>query len=440
MKLNKILWLSARGMYERKLRVALTVLSVVIGVTAIVALISVVAGISASISHSLESIGPTTLYMMPSGSHIFTAADVAEIESLPNVSSVTPIVSFDANITEGGTTTTVTVYGISNYSLAGAIGSIDLYSGSVYNDTNLPYALVGYDVAFPTTTQTLPSVKIGEPIYLTMLVRSASSTITKSITLIPVGILNKYGTAAFVSPDGSVFVPLQVAESLSNTYSYTALLVKAKNVGSVNALDSLLSDIYGNDARILSVQAIASTVSSITGSLGLLLAAIAGISLLVAGISILSIMMVSVAERTHEIGILKSIGFKRKDVMTLFLSEGMIIGLAGGIIGVILGSAAAYAIPSLLSLGSSSPSGAAAPAAGAAGFRAGGGFGGGAVLGGVSGRTSSASASSFSFTPVISPVVIAVAILIAVVVSMLASAYPAWKASTIDPIRALRTE
>ncbi|MEM4839875.1 MAG: ABC transporter permease, partial [Candidatus Micrarchaeaceae archaeon] len=132
MKANDLFWLSTKGLKERKFRAALTILSVVIGVAAIVALISLVSGVSASISHSLESVGPTTLYMMPSGSHIFTDADIAEIESLPNVSSVTPVISFSGNLSEAGTSTTVTVYGVANTSLVGILGSINLLEGSAY--------------------------------------------------------------------------------------------------------------------------------------------------------------------------------------------------------------------------------------------------------------------------------------------------------------------
>lgn len=420
MRPHDLFRLSVKGLSERKLRTALTVLCVVIGVAAIVGLVSLVSGVSASISHELESIGPTTFYMVASPSHLLTAADVAVIESLPNVTSVVPIVSFSANITESGTQTTVTVYGIANYSLAGVLGKLDLYEGQQYNGTALPYAVVGHDVAFPNTGQLLPSVNINQPIYLT---EQGSSG--KSITLIPVGILNSYGSAAFISPDSSIFIPIQSAESITDRYSYSALLVKASNTGTVNAVSALLNAVYGNNARIISVQQLASTVSSIIGSLGLLLGAIAGISLLVAAISILSIMMVSVTERTHEIGILKAIGFKRRDVLALFLSEALIIGLLGGLIGSAIGVGISYALPGIFSGAPSStaPQGSTAQKV---------------FIGG--GASTSAASSSFTFTSVIDPTVIAIAILVAIAVSLLSSLYPAWKASTIDPISALRSE
>ncbi len=432
MKIKKVFLLGIKGISERKFRTMLTIMSIVIGVAAIVALVSLVAGISASISHSLESIGPTTLYMTPTKSHIFTAADIAEIESLPYVANVIPIISFNANVSEAGSESAVTVYGIMNYSIASAIGGINLYSGRSYNDTSTSYALVGYDVAFPTTSQSMPSVALNQPLYLQGLGANG-----KSITVIPLGILDQYGSSAFISPDSSIFIPLQAAESITNKYSYTTLLVKATNTSTVNQLYSLLENIYGNSARIISIQKIASTIASITGSLGILLGAVAGISLLVAGISILSIMMVSVTERAHEIGILKSIGFRRRDVMFLFLSEAIIIGFAGGIIGVALGAGGSYALPGLLSLGAGSHQSVQTPATAVGGgskF-----FGGGGGIFG-SNRSSQQSASPISFNPAVSPELAIMAIMIAIIVSVCASMYPAWKASTIDPIKALRSE
>ena len=134
-----------------------------------------------------------------------------------------------------------------------------------------------------------------------------------------------------------------------NKYSYNVLVIKATSLNSTSALSTLLSDVFGNSAIVLSVQSITSTVSSITGTLSLLLGSIGGISLIVAGIGILSIMMVSVSERTKEIGILKSIGFKQRDIMLLFLSEAVMIGVIGGMVGMVAGAGGSYVLPALLS-------------------------------------------------------------------------------------------
>lgn len=442
MDIKDTLWLGIKGISQRKVRTLLTVLTVAIGVAAIVALTSLVAGSSASITKSLESIGPSSIYMVPKPGHIFTSSDIAVIDSLPNVSGAIPMIRSSANVSINDQQITATIIGVNNYSLGKAIGSVNMYSGSTFNDSALPTALVGYDIAFPTTTQSTSSILLNEPMYLTQYGRSGSRT----ITLIPSGILDQYGSSIFVSPDSSIFVSLPEAESILNTYSYNIILVQATNVSTANSVDALLTTLYGNDAEILSVQAIASSVSSILGSITLLLGSIAGISLVVAGISILSIMMVSVTERTREIGILKSIGFKKREILMLFLSEALIIGLIGGIAGVAIGGGGAYALPALLSHSSSgSPSTqggsfqsqpAGGPAATGAGGRGGG--GGAFVAGG--GTRAPSSSSGVSLTPLVSVNLMVEAILIAIIVSILSSLYPAWKASTVDPIKALRTE
>lgn len=448
MKLRDTLWLGVKGISERKFRTALTILSVAIGVAAIVALISLVAGSSASITKSLESIGPASIYVVPRAGHIFTGADIALIQSLPNVSRVIPMIQSSATLSINGQSISATIIGVNNYSITQALGSLNMYEGSSFNNSELPLALIGHSIAFPTTGQATSSVLLNQPLYLTQ----GSGSSAKSITVIASGILNSYGSSLFISPDSSIFVSLPEAESLLSTYSYNVVLVQATNTTTAPAVDTLLTTIYGSSAEILSVQALAATVSSVIGSISLLLGSIAGISLIVAGISILSIMMVSVTERTREIGILKSIGFTKREVLTLFLAEAVVIGFVGGVFGVALGGGGAFLLPAILSH-ASSPSTSTATASSATSARSG--FTGGAPSSGgfVAGRgasgaggaaviasSSPSSSSSLSLTPQVTPTIIVGAILLAIIVSVLSSLYPAWKASTVDPIRALRTE
>ncbi|EET89952.1 MAG: FtsX-like permease family protein [Candidatus Micrarchaeales archaeon] len=436
MKINDTISLGLKGMSQRKLRTALTVLTVIIGVATIVSLISLVAGVSSSVSQSLSSIGPTTIYMSTRGpGSIFTNAQISEIESLPNVSSVIPMIRFSANVTElNGQSTSVTVIGIENTSLPSVLGSLNLAAGQPYQDNGEPLSIVGYSIAYPTGASG-PEVQSNEPLYLTNI---ASSAGTVTATTLPTGILSNYGTSFFVDPDTSIFMPISEAEGIVKRYSYNVLVVKASSLKSTNSLDTMLSDIFGNSAIILSVQSLTSTVESITGSISLLLGSIGGISLIVAGVGILSIMMVSVSERTKEIGILKSIGFKQHDIMMLFLSEALIIGLLGGVIGSAVGIGGAYLLPALLS--SSFHSSAAAPAGSAAhsGFSGRTSFGGGGGFGGSSPASGSSSISSI--TPVVTPETIMLAVLLAVTISILSGLYPAWRASRTDPIVALRSE
>ena len=427
-----VLKLSLQGMSQRKLRTGLTVLTVMIGVATIISLISLVTGVTASITQSLDTIGPTTIYMSASGpGGIFTNAQISEIESLPNVSSVIPVLKFTANITTSTGSSPTIILGIENSSLKSVLGKLDYSSGTLYSDSGPGQALIGYSIAYPSSGSA-PNIALDQPLYLSG-IRTSSGI--KTVPIIPTGVLGEYGTSFFVDPDTSIFMPLTQAESIINKYSYNVLVIKATSLNSTSALSTVLTDIFGNSAIILSVQSITSTVSSITGTLSLLLGSIGGIYLIVAGIGILSIMMVSVSERTKEIGILKSIGFKQRDIMLLFLSEAVMIGVIGGMVGMAAGAGGSYILPALLSSHSGTSSGfSGAPTSAHSGFA-------GGRASGFGGSSSGfGSSSSVSFSPVITIQTLLLAFTIAILISVAAGSYPAWKASKVDPIIALRSE
>ena len=232
---------------------------------------------------------------------------------------------------------------------------------------------------------------------------------------------------------------LPAAEVLLHKSSFNEMLVLASNTSDVNSTSSLITTIYGSSARVITTASVLSTAASITGTLGLLFGAIAGVSLVVAAIGIMNIMLIAVYERTHEIGIMKSVGFKNNNILMIFLFQALIIGLIGGIIGIGLGAGGSYGLSAVLggsrasstSTGSSGTTPTVAARGGSSGFGgAGGGAGGG--FGGGSSTT------SLSFHPVFPISTIAYALLIAVVVSIAAGLYPAWRASKMEPIDALR--
>jgi ABC-type antimicrobial peptide transport system permease subunit len=262
----------------------------------------------------------------------------------------------------------------------------------------------------------------------------------ETVTVPILGILASHG-AGIIPVDTGVFLSIQAAEVLLHKTSFNEMLVLASNLTSVNATSSLITTIYGSSARILTTAELLSTASSIIGSITLLFAVIAGVSLLVAAIGIMNIMLMSVMERTHEIGIMKSIGFKNKHVMLVFLLQALMIGLVGGVLGIGVGAGVSLGLTALVSGGSSSTT--TASSSSSTTFRAsaggGGGFGGGgaAPSGGFGGGTSSSS-SGLSFQPSFPLTTIGLALLIAVLVSIIAGLYPAWRASKMEPIDALR--
>ncbi|HYB07549.1 MAG TPA: ABC transporter permease [Nitrososphaerales archaeon] len=433
MRFQDVLVLGYRPLAERKTRAALTILMVVVGIASIIALTSQTTGISDSITASLSALGPTTILVTPatstSGVHQLTQADVSEIATLPGVADVIPLVDAPVSIQGPGGATQVSIIGVDPQGLSTVVGQVNLLSGSVYPAEDVPDALVGYSISHPTAGQ--PSVSnVGQPIVV-----AAGGTGGKTFTLEAVGLLASAGSTPIIPVDTSVFLPLSSAMSLLNLHSYTMILVKAKDTGSVNSVNQLLGNIYGNNAHVTSLQQITQTVASIIGQIGLLLGAVAGISLTVAGIGIMNIMLISVYERTREIGILKALGFKNRSVLSIFLSEALIIGLVGGIIGLFAGGGFSYLLSAVLvaSIGSSGTSGSATTTS-TTRFGGGGGFFGGGGGGGSSGGF------SLSYAPVISPEFVIISMVIAILVSVVSGLYPAWQASKMEPIKALRHE
>ncbi len=423
--------MGSRDLIEKKSRTLLTVVMVVIGIAAIIALISQTQGISISIQKSLNSLGPTSIILMSTGSSGFSSAQADQILSLPNVSSVIPIIEGSANLVGPNQNSSVTVMGISSQGLAQLLGNVTLIQGSMYQDTISPSAVIGYDIAFPSSSAGKQNIFVGNS--TTLEFRNSKYTVPV------VGILNAYGTS-MVPVDSGVIMSLPAAQAILRKTSFNVMLIKAKNIPSVVGVSAAISDIYGTNVRIITTQQIASTASSIIGEITILFVVIASVSLLVAAIGIMNIMLMSVMERTHEIGIMKAIGFTNRDVLLVFLFQALFIGFIGGVIGIGAGTGASYALASVFTHAaatspSASGSGFSSPSGGTAGqgFAARGQFSSGSRF-----SSSPMSSSSLSYKPSISAETVIEAMLVAVIVSMLAGLYPAWRASLMEPITALQ--
>jgi ABC-type antimicrobial peptide transport system permease subunit len=194
--------------------------------------------------------------------------------------------------------------------------------------------------------------------------------------------------------------------------NFSAIYVIVDSADNVATVQSEIQGVYGTDISVISAGSIASSISAITGQLTIFLGSIGAVSLFVAAIMVANTTYVAVIERTKEIGILKALGFRRNQILAMFLSENILIGLIGGL----LGTAAGY----LLS------------------FVIGGGlFGGGRGGFGAGGGTSS---TSFASSPVFSPELILFSLFFPIVIAIVAGLYPAWKASKMNVIDALKYE
>jgi putative ABC transport system permease protein len=199
--------------------------------------------------------------------------------------------------------------------------------------------------------------------------------------------------------------------------------LRDSNDATISSTSDAIRSAFGNHVTVISATAVLGTVQTIFSFIELFLAGIAGISLLVAGIGIMNIMVVSLMERTREIGILKALGMKGRTVLLIFLGEAMIIGLIGGAFGIAAGwiLAEVFARFGFSLIGGGGMGGANGVGAG---FGGGGGIGGGRL----------------SITPALTPTVFVGAMAFALIVSVIFAVYPAWRASKLKPVEALRYE
>ncbi len=175
-------------------------------------------------------------------------------------------------------------------------------------------------------------------------------------TFMITGVLQKFGPSYIINVDRAVFVSLQTGRELSGNAPYDGLLVVASSSGAVDYVTSQIQKEYGNQLTVMTSQEALRVAGSITSTLTLLLMSTASISFLVAFVGVTTTMYTSTLERTREIGILKAIGFKKRDVVMIFVTESAVMGAAGGSLGAALGVGASYVLalilPRFMSFGS----------------------------------------------------------------------------------------
>ena len=329
--------LALNRIWSTKVRSLLTMLGVVIGVAAIVALTSIVDGASQGINKSLATLGTNQLNITATFPDALTEQDAKALAELDNVSVMFMQSQNEGTIATDSNRVTARLVGVSSeyfYAVKPEI-AVGSYLSQHPAASNSRDVVFGADAA---NDLGLTSDMLGQPVKLN----------GQDFRL--VGVLNDqagFGTS------GRVYVSLDSARRIFSQYPYvSSIVIQANSPETVDALqiaaDRLLRERYGLADETLARYVITnqasllSAVGSITDTLGLLLTGIAAISLIVGGIGIMNIMLVSVRERTREIGVRRAIGAKQSDVLSQFLIEAIVLSLAGGIVGLILGEIAAF--------------------------------------------------------------------------------------------------
>ena len=397
------------GLATHKLRSFLTILGIVIGVAAVISLMSIGKGAEADILSRIGSLGSDLITIRPGaitfggvrsaagGATTLTLEDAEAIsEQVPYVSAVAPSYSKNLQLVVGSKNMNASVTGVTaEYT---QVNNLKLTSGTFFSEfqyqRSAMVAVLGSDVKETLFEGADP---IGQQMRM------------GSIAVRVIGVLDSKG-AMMGSPDGAIFIPLTAMQQTvaqprttqgGHAVSSISLKVSDEEQASYVAdeITSLLRTRHqlgptaDNDFTITSMEEIAKTISETAGTMTLLLGAIAAISLLVGGIGVMNIMLVSVLERTREIGVRKALGAKERDIWTQFLIEAGFLALAGGIIGVVAGWVVSYFISSMGQM-----------------------------------------------TTVVSADIVILAVSVSVGIGLFFGFYPAWNASRLNPIEALRAE
>ena len=344
--------MAVKALAGNKMRSFLTILGVVIGVVAIVVLVSIGQGANSSVVESIEGMG-TNLITANINARRMNPIDLDSLNELAqneNISYVAPIASVSGTVKAGATTyddgvvqgTTPGYESIRNWTVAEGrfLQQPDI-------DNRSFVAVIGSEAA---TEMYGTTHAVGETFSL------------NGYTITVVGVLAEVGSSASGSNDNQILIPFTLAQRLSNQTSISSFYVSAVSSSQVTQAQAVVesylekafanynTNSFGTQYSVFNQSEMLSTLSETTNTLTLMLGGIAAISLLVGGIGIMNIMLVSVSERTREIGIRKAIGAARGNILMQFLIESLVVSLMGGLMGLAISVVAVNALAPVLQM------------------------------------------------------------------------------------------
>ncbi|GLZ48652.1 peptide ABC transporter permease [Actinomycetospora sp. NBRC 106375] len=402
MSLVEIVRFALRGLWANRLRSLLTMLGIIIGIAAVILLTALGNGASQYIQSQIAGLGANSITVLPrqppqsagTDGRPLTTADVdalSDPQGAPDIASVSGVVTSSVTVDAGRASSGATIVGSTPSYFPGA--NVQIATGRAYTEADVA---AGRKVALLGATVVEDLFGVGaDPVGRTVLVNGVPFDVIG--TLVPSG--NGGGLS---NPDENVLTPLTAVQgSLTGFGDLSQIVVQARSTEGQAAaeteVNSILDRRHGidnaddRDYQVISARQLADVLDQTLGAFTLLLAAIAAISLVVGGIGITNIMLVSVTERTREIGIRKALGAPPSAILGQFLVESIILSLVGGAIGVAVGYAG-----TLVPLG--------------------------------------------DFRPVVLPSAVVAAVAVSAAIGIFFGAYPARRAARLRPIDALRRE
>ena len=361
MKASDILEETTSALTANKMRSGLTILGIVIGIASVIAMVAIGNGSQNTINATIESIGSNLIMVMPGfqrgaasgpvsagrgGATTLTQADADAIQSqVASIAAISPELSKRYQVTAAGNNTNTTVTGtVSAYA---QVRNEQMDTGSFISDQDVS-SLSKVAVLGPTTQSDLFGTGVDA---------TGQSIRINNINFTVIGVLKSKGGTGFGNQDDAIFVPISTAQQYlaGNSNNYLSEIdIEATSQKAMTSLQAQVTNLLLArhnitnptlaDFQVLNQQDIINTASSVTNTMTILLASIAGISLVVGGIGIMNMMLTTVTERTREIGLRKAIGADEKDINIQFLTESFMLTFVGGIIGIVLGWFVAWCV------------------------------------------------------------------------------------------------
>ena len=336
---RKIIKLSFKAIVNHKMRSLLTMLGIIIGVMAVVILVSITQSAATGITSSISDMGSQQITATLTGEDVSITAESVESLAGGAISGVAPVITASETVRHNSESGSYSVVGVTESYFQ--VQDVAVQSGRLIVRSDLEWdtyvAVIGTEVAtdlFGTWDAVGGTITLGDRNYKV------------------VGVLEEQGSSLAGSEDSRVLIPYSTAQRLTGQKGVSSFYIQAASASlvdrAINTVESfLLQATRDEEAYTVSNQSeVLDTMDDVTNTMSLFLAGIAAISLLVGGIGIMNIMLVSVTERTRELGIRKAVGAKRKHILLQFLCESCILSVLGGTIGLALscGVVAVYSL------------------------------------------------------------------------------------------------